>query len=78
MRVTPSPTQKMIGPVRSVSFMMLPSAGLEGFSTVRAFCQMWSRLMPSSGQHSHTRTVEDDSTDPTTLSFVQVRSRRGI
>lgn len=29
---------------------MLPSAGLKGFNTVSAFCQMWSKLMPSSRQ----------------------------
>lgn len=50
IKATPSAMQKMIGPVRSVSFIMLPSAGLKGFNTVRAFCQMWSKLMPSSRQ----------------------------
>lgn len=58
IRVTPSATQKMTGPVRSVSFIMLPSAGLQGFSTVRAFCQMWSRLMPSSGQRAEPQGQE--------------------
>ena len=42
--------QKRIGPVRSVSFIILPSAGLNGFKTVMVFCQMWSKLMPSSSE----------------------------
>lgn len=49
-RVAPKAMQKITGPVKSVSFMMLPSAGFIGFSTVRVFCQMWSKLMPNSDE----------------------------
>lgn len=42
--------QKRMGPVRSVSFMMPPSAGLNGFNTVSVFCHMWSKSIPSSGK----------------------------
>lgn len=38
--VAPRATQKRMGPVRSVSFMMLPSAGFIGLSTVKVFCHM--------------------------------------
>lgn len=46
--VAPKAKQKTMGPARSVSFMMLPSATFSGWSTVRVFCQMWSKLIPNS------------------------------
>ncbi len=46
--VPPRAMQKRTGPVRSVSFIILPSAGFSGFNTVRVFCQIWSKLMPNS------------------------------
>lgn len=49
-RVAPKARQNTMGPARSVSFMMLPSATFSGCSTVSVFCQMWSKLMPSSAR----------------------------
>lgn len=46
--VAPNAKQKTMGPARSVSFMMLPSAAFNGWSTVSVFCQMWSKLIPNS------------------------------
>lgn len=46
--VAPKARQKTIGPAKSVSFMMLPSATFNGWSTVSVFCQMWSKLIPNS------------------------------
>lgn len=46
--VAPKARQKTIGPAKSVSFMMLPSATFNGCSTVSVFCQMWSKLIPNS------------------------------
>ena len=46
--MAPKARQNTMGPARSVSFMMLPSATFMGCSTVRVFCQMWSKLIPSS------------------------------
>lgn len=37
-----------MGPARSVSFIILPSAAFNGCRTVSVFCQMWSKLIPNS------------------------------
>lgn len=46
--VEPKAKQNTMGPAKSVSFMMLPSAAFNGCNTVRVFCQIWSKLIPSS------------------------------
>lgn len=49
--VAPKAKQKTIGPAKSVSFMMLPSATFSGCSTVSVFCQIWSKLIPNSASY---------------------------
>lgn len=67
--VAPKAKQKTIGPARSVSFMMLPSATFSGWSTVRVFCQMWSKLIPNSEtEESHIGSLDELETT-TILSF---------
>lgn len=46
--MAPKARQKTMGPAKSVSFMMLPSATFKGCNTVSVFCQMWSKLIPNS------------------------------
>lgn len=57
-KVAPKARQNTMGPARSVSFIMLPSAAFMGWSTVRVFCQMWSKFMPNSMRHTHERTLK--------------------
>lgn len=57
IRAQPRATQKRMGPVRSVSFMMLPSAGMKGFNTVSVFCHMWSKSTPSSEKNKQSKRL---------------------
>lgn len=75
--VAPRAKQKTRGPVRSVSFIMLPSAGFIGFRTVKVFCHICSKLIPSSAMRNSTtfNCLQENNTFTKTHCISQIPKR---